>query len=149
MRRDSRGTRPGSRVTPIHALFAAAMLGLLVMPLAIAGAQGGKAVSRTGSKSQIKSLKRRVAALEQRPASAIPTTLPPSGRAGGVLQGSYPNPSGLAADSVGGTQIIDGGVVSGDLADQSVGIRAWARMSSRARTSGCPAARVSHEVLSA
>jgi hypothetical protein len=119
-----RRTRPAARIAPIHALFAAAMLGLLVMPIAFAGAESPQAQSSARPAKQIKSLKRRVAALEAKngPAiPAIPKTLPPNGPAGGVLQGTYPNPSGLTVDSVGSTQIADGSVVSGDLAAHSVG----------------------------
>jgi hypothetical protein len=91
--RDSKwGTRPGSRVAPIHVLFGAALLGLLVMPLALAGATEPTATSSASPKKQIKSLKRRLATLESRTAAlenkpaptipTIPTTLPPSGPAG-------------------------------------------------------------------
>jgi hypothetical protein len=47
--------------------------------------------------------------------TGAPTTLPPSGAAGGSLSGTYPNPS-LAAHSVGMTQIQDGAVTSAKLA---------------------------------
>ena len=84
-------TRRG-RIAPIHAMFAAAVLGLLVMPLALAGAKPTQAKTSASPAKQIKSLKRRVAALESKAGPAIPPTLPPSGPAGGALVGSYPNP---------------------------------------------------------
>jgi len=87
--RRTEDSRTRGRIAPIHALFAAAMLGLLVMPIAFAGAESPAAQSSARPAKQIKSLKRRVAALEARQS---PSALPPSGPAGGDLIGSYPNP---------------------------------------------------------
>ena len=98
----------------LRALLAAAIGVIVVFPIALAGASGPEASTSASAKKQIKSLKKRVAALEGR------QTLPPSGAAGGDLTGSYPGPE-LRADSVGSPELAADGVGSAELAADSVG----------------------------
>jgi hypothetical protein len=122
MRRE--GTQQGAkRLRPIHAALATAALALVVMPIALAGAESPEAQATAKPKAQLKSLKRRVAALEARvsPLEArqnppIPTALPPIGPAGGDLDGTYPNPQ-IAESSVGGFEVLDSTLTGFDVAD--------------------------------
>jgi hypothetical protein len=125
MKSSKRGARPAARIAPIHAVLATAALGLLVMPIAFAGAKSPEAHSSANVRTQLKSLKRRVAALESRPAPNTPSALPPSGPAAGDLTGNYPNPQ-IGQDSIGPAEIVDGSIESAELAFGSVGSAAIA-----------------------
>jgi hypothetical protein len=116
MMRSEQGGARHARVAPIHVLLGAAVLGLLVMPIAFAGAKSPEAQTSRSAKAQLRSLKRRVAALE---ASHSPTSLPPGGSAGGDLTGSYPNPR-IGFNTIGQFQIAQAGVGTDELAPKSV-----------------------------
>jgi hypothetical protein len=97
-----------------HAVLAAAIAALVVMPLAVAGASGSGA--KASAKRQIKALSKRVAALE---GQQSPKALPPNGPAGGDLAGTYPDPQ-IESGKVGSPELSDGGVNRADIGNEAI-----------------------------
>jgi len=109
-------------------LISAALFVFVVAQVAVADNSAGPGATSSASvkklTKQVKALKKRVAALEARPdkVGQVPATLPPSGSAGGVLSGTYPNPSfgdGVVTGGSGGP-VLDGSLTSDDLAPSAV-----------------------------
>ena len=99
---------------PLHAVAAAAVTAMLVMPLAIAGATPTASPSKV-TDAKFKKLKQRIAALE----TQGPST--PSGPAGGDLDGNYPNPQ-LGGNAVGTDEVAANSLTDLDIADNAIGV---------------------------
>ncbi|MGH2987104.1 MAG: hypothetical protein ACRDLO_10520 [Solirubrobacterales bacterium] len=122
------------RIRPMYALLAGAVLGLIALPIAFAGAaKDPEAAARATVKKQVKKLKKRIGQLEQRvdelsrqpgpegPAGPQGPAGPATGAAGGDLTGNYPNPL-IGPDTVGSSEIADETVGFDDIGRNSVGV---------------------------
>ncbi len=115
-----------------HVIGSLLVLALVVLP---AGATAGEpsASASASVKKKVKKLTKQVAALNQEIAGLKGS--PPNGKAGGDLQGSYPNPS-VGPNAIGSAEVAPNSLTGSDILESTLGEVPSATTAATAHPSG-------------
>jgi hypothetical protein len=102
-----------------YAMLAATIAVLVVIPVTSANGASGPVATKSASLTKlVKSLKRRVTALENKQTTQVNQTTA-TGPASGDLTGSFPNPT-IAANAVTGANVADSSLTGAEIAFNSI-----------------------------